>query len=138
MTHSFPTRRSSDLDHGGHRTAAGAGPAGTSGWLFRARTVPEYRDWYFSSGWEAGSDSTPCHIANERWWSHFCRRNRAGFSPFRLGQAGDGDGMGGMKMHHRLRSEEHTSELQSLMRISYAVFCLKKKKKKTVSKSDTK
>src|SRR3546814_2815057 len=31
----------------------------------------------------------------------------------------------------RLRSEEHTSELQSLMRISYAVFCLKKKKKKT-------
>src|SRR3546814_1875734 len=30
-----------------------------------------------------------------------------------------------------LRSEEHTSELQSLMRISYAVFCLKKKTKKT-------
>src|SRR3546814_4214721 len=29
----------------------------------------------------------------------------------------------------RARSEEHTSELQSLMRISYAVFCLKKKKK---------
>src|SRR3546814_7073617 len=29
----------------------------------------------------------------------------------------------------RFRSEEHTSELQSLMRISYAVFCLKKKKK---------
>src|SRR3546814_4929396 len=29
------------------------------------------------------------------------------------------------------RSEEHTSELQSLMRISYAVFCLKKKKKLT-------
>src|SRR3546814_8216863 len=30
-----------------------------------------------------------------------------------------------------LRSEEHTSELQSLMRISYAVFCLKKKKQRT-------
>src|SRR3546814_3450100 len=30
-----------------------------------------------------------------------------------------------------VRSEEHTSELQSLMRISYAVFCLKKKKKTT-------
>src|SRR3546814_3918088 len=29
----------------------------------------------------------------------------------------------------RVRSEEHTSELQSLMRISYAVFCLKKKKR---------
>src|SRR3546814_2019052 len=32
-----------------------------------------------------------------------------------------------------LRSEEHTSELQSLMRISYAVFCLKKKNKKDKS-----
>src|SRR3546814_1853491 len=32
--------------------------------------------------------------------------------------------------HSRARSEEHTSELQSLMRISYAVFCLKKKTKK--------
>src|SRR3546814_5248543 len=30
--------------------------------------------------------------------------------------------------HSAIRSEEHTSELQSLMRISYAVFCLKKKK----------
>src|SRR3546814_17979562 len=30
------------------------------------------------------------------------------------------------------RSEEHTSELQSLMRISYAVFCLKKKKNKNI------
>src|SRR3546814_1137803 len=33
-----------------------------------------------------------------------------------------------------VRSEEHTSELQSLMRISYAVFCLKKKKEKTYNK----
>src|SRR3546814_4703583 len=33
------------------------------------------------------------------------------------------------------RSEEHTSELQSLMRISYAVFCLKKKKNNTNRKS---
>src|SRR3546814_3476696 len=36
------------------------------------------------------------------------------------------------------RSEEHTSELQSLMRISYAVFCLKKKKRIIKSKSDKK
>src|SRR3546814_12988328 len=54
--HPDTRHRLGPLDHGGHRTAAGAGPAGTSGWLFRARTVPEYRDWYFSSGWEAGSD----------------------------------------------------------------------------------
>src|SRR3546814_8592438 len=33
---------------------------------------------------------------------------------------------------YRKRSEEHTSELQSLMRISYAVFCLKKKKRKPI------
>src|SRR3546814_1614469 len=45
-------------------------------------------------------------------------------------------GVIGGRRDHRLeprdmgeRSEEHTSELQSLMRISYAVFCLKKKKK---------
>src|SRR3546814_7281528 len=35
--------------------------------------------------------------------------------------------------HDQQRSEEHTSELQSLMRISYAVFCLKKKKKPPTS-----
>src|SRR3546814_6330794 len=34
-------------------------------------------------------------------------------------------------LYLRIRSEEHTSELQSLMRISYAVFCLKKKKKQS-------
>src|SRR3546814_4040565 len=34
-----------------------------------------------------------------------------------------------------MRSEEHTSELQSLMRISYAVFCLKKKKTKCTTNS---
>src|SRR6056297_2913444 len=36
----------------------------------------------------------------------------------------------------RRRSEEHTSELQSLRRISYAVFCLKKKKKKKQKKEN--
>src|SRR3546814_2116943 len=46
----------------------------------------------------------------------------------------DAGGLGGLRQHRHLhrtarqRSEEHTSELQSLMRISYAVFCLKKKK----------
>src|SRR3546814_8102067 len=40
----------------------------------------------------------------------------------------------GPKLRHH-RSEEHTSELQSLMRISYAVFCLKKKNKNYMSYS---
>src|SRR3546814_9857481 len=38
----------------------------------------------------------------------------------------------GPQRAHALRSEEHTSELQSLMRISYAVFCLKKKRKYSI------
>src|SRR3546814_5282851 len=43
-------------------------------------------------------------------------------------KASESDGEGSPHMGIGLRSEEHTSELQSLMRISYAVFCLKKKK----------
>src|SRR3546814_10297106 len=38
---------------------------------------------------------------------------------------------------HVVRSEEHTSELQSLMRISYAVFCLKQKTAKTTQTTST-
>src|SRR3546814_3725785 len=56
--------------------------------------------------------------------------------------AGDGRSLwsdGEMDRHggrfHAHRSEEHTSELQSLMRISYAVFCLKKKKKVNIKTS---
>src|SRR3546814_7025001 len=45
----------------------------------------------------------------------------------RVGHRGDGPQAAG---HRGRRSEEHTSELQSLMRISYAVFCLKKKKRR--------
>src|SRR3546814_7685977 len=41
-----------------------------------------------------------------------------------------------VKEHLFNRSEEHTSELQSLMRISYAVFCFKKKKKHNKLKDD--
>src|SRR3546814_6186306 len=41
-----------------------------------------------------------------------------------------GDARFGRRVRQQIRSEEHTSELQSLMRISYAVFCLKKKKHK--------
>src|SRR3546814_1220710 len=47
------------------------------------------------------------------------------------GASGQNTGQGYVNLVHwdeRPRSEEHTSELQSLMRISYAVFCLKKKK----------
>src|SRR3546814_5552082 len=47
-----------------------------------------------------------------------------------LGAEGEDHGKGARLGIRLRRSEEHTSELQSLMRISYAVFCLKIKKKK--------
>src|SRR3546814_1244053 len=47
---------------------------------------------------------------------------KAGFKPFR-----NRNGMQFTRLLKKGRSEEHTSELQSLMRISYAVFCLTKK-----------
>src|SRR3546814_8459008 len=48
--------------------------------------------------------------------------------PARGGQCPAQGARRGAAFGRRRRSEEHTSELQSLMRISYAVFCLKKKK----------
>src|SRR3546814_6323539 len=62
----------------------------------------------------------------------FFRRDEARISVFDSGFAlGDGVWEGLRLVNGKLisleRSEEHTSELQSLMRISYAVFCLKKK-----------
>src|SRR3546814_8928779 len=52
------------------------------------------------------------------------------FAPYRDSVRQCGLGADGRLCHaRRNRSEEHTSELQSLMRISYAVFCLKKKTK---------
>src|SRR3546814_4746935 len=54
---------------------------------------------------------------------------RAGDRLDRIG--GDRLDLRQQRLHGVGRSEEHTSELQSLMRISYAVFCLKKKKQKT-------
>src|SRR3546814_8112506 len=52
------------------------------------------------------------------------RGRREVFDVHRLAQA-----VGVARQGEAVRSEEHTSELQSLMRISYAVFCLKKKNK---------
>src|SRR3546814_5394572 len=60
-----------------------------------------------------------CQMARGRPSSGCCALGHV-----RGNQPAVGDGQGNID-----RSEEHTSELQSLMRISYAVFCLKKKKK---------
>src|SRR3546814_8215135 len=63
-----------------------------------------------------------------------CRHRRCGISMVEKMSSGDFENFTPFSrmifVASRLRSEEHTSELQSLMRISYAVFCLKKKKNK--------
>src|SRR3546814_14220503 len=66
--------------------------------------------------------------ARGRAQGHPCPRRRPGGGASLdrlLRRGGGGARVGGLS---DARSEEHTSELQSLMRISYAVFCLKKKK----------
>src|SRR3546814_1935672 len=71
------------------------------------------------------SESDLWHQADEY------RRQR----PFHGQPAGDRTADRESRRRHGARSEEHTSELQSLMRISYAVFCLKKKKQNTQTKT---
>src|SRR3546814_10729289 len=65
--------------------------------------------------------------------AHFARHSSATSAYGRLRMAIQ------QEMYQSNRSEEHKSELQSLMRISYAVFCLKKKtlKKQTKTQPDT-
>src|SRR3546814_5296228 len=74
-------------------------------------------------GVAASSRSRAAQSADERDQRHAAGRCDAGAADHLHGHgAASGCGRAG-------RSEEHTSELQSLMRISYAVFCLKKKTK---------
>src|SRR3546814_1685918 len=88
LTHSFPTRRSSDLGFAPH-DAAFAPRQGTAAQIG-----------------EPGAAVRQFH---------------------QIAMAGAGDGHVPAARAGQHRSEEHTSELQSLMRSSYAVFCLKKK-----------
>src|SRR3546814_1998967 len=87
----------------------------------------------------AGSDDVPIVVRLIIFHGTAPRENDTFGAPAsRIAGAGKGGGEepGGSDMVDpnciqdagRIRSEEHTSELQSLMRISYAVFCLKKKK----------
>src|SRR3546814_5860582 len=89
LTHSFPTRRSSDL------AWAVTGPAAIAK-----------------------------HCANRRVWCSMTARTMVGWRKWRPVA---GSVTWSTRPPRTWRSEEHTSELQSLMRISYAVFCLTKK-----------
>src|SRR3546814_2242009 len=99
LTHSFPTRRSSDLRY-------------PFAWPDR----PEHKHriaFCRASIHRPGSEPEDTPFDN-------CEE------PYRTGWES-----------HRRRSEEHTSELQSLMRISYAVFCLTKKHKVNILRTHT-
>src|SRR3546814_1373075 len=99
MTHSFPTRRSSDL---------------------REQWAVPLGRWFVRFLKNQG-------IEGQRLGMHSFRHT---FQD-RLREAGlPGTPIGQELAGRAKRSEEHTSELQSLMRISYAVFCLKEKKHK--------
>src|SRR3546814_6702942 len=65
---------------------------------------------------------------SDRQYPRRADQDRPGLVRYRA-RAARRPGIRGLLRAARHRSEEHTSELQSLMRISYAVFCLKKKKK---------
>src|SRR3546814_1373512 len=100
LTTSFPTRRSSDLPDGRH-------PAGLDRCGVR-RSDRRARETRYPHQNAALFTAAPIAEITRADYDRVFAVNTAGTF---------------------FRSEEHTSELQSLMRISYAVFCLKKKKK---------
>src|SRR3546814_9188099 len=96
----------------------------------RTDTLFPYTTLFRSGGWTAGrrrfrpQEPASRGPAPQGPWSGR-NRVRCSVASSNSAETGCGDWLPGHLFH---RSEEHTSELQSLMRISYAVFCLKKKK----------
>src|SRR3546814_9306737 len=92
----------------------------------------DFNDTWLAAEWGHPSDNLGGILATADWLS----RNAvaAGKAPLTMRDVLTGmikahEIQGCIALENSFRSEEHTSELQSLMRISYAVFCLKKKKK---------
>src|SRR3546814_10600374 len=147
MTTTYPPRRHSDLGATGQggrgglveRRGRGHGPqpltapavrprmrlrwkASSSTRMSRAAiTVPAITT-LSSSTWPAERDFRPICTVRMSVSSVISRGQRYWFQAIRNEN----------RPSAAMRSEEHTSELQSLMRISYAVFCLKKKKKNNI------
>src|SRR3546814_1477708 len=113
LTYSFPTRRAYYLDYLGK-------PPGNGQYIDQAMAGPG------RSAQKTGSASRPAPERKGQYGHHLLQSQDGsagtGQEPATARLCGWGDSWG-------YRSEEHTSELQSLMRISYAVFCLKQKKK---------
>src|SRR3546814_2249254 len=112
MTHSFPTRRSSELAALAICLLATACTGKAPPHEADTNTTPT------PAPQRAGQPVEPIKTAG-----HIAAARVAAITRSR-GKAAAGSG----HSPRRSRSEEHTSELQSLMRISYAVFCLKKTK----------
>src|SRR3546814_7128657 len=82
-----------------------------------------------SNGWAGAAESDSVAPAKGR--SSLNRSDLMGWISFRIADSVAAGSALAAPISRLIRSEEHTSELQSLMRISYAVFCLKKKKQTT-------
>src|SRR3546814_6377603 len=87
--------------------------------------TPLFRSCTLSARWSTSRGISAASTSSGRGRRATRRDRRREGAHDRLEDAQPGKGIAGV--HDRDRSEEHTSELQSLMRISYAVFCLKKK-----------
>src|SRR3546814_7315500 len=112
MTHSFPTRRSSDL-----QTDIFQGQSMSHAFAYAYATAADD----VAIGWnQTGGSATGSIVANALF-----EEGAAGPDPLSVSVGADQ----AVYVGQTARSEEHTSELQSLMRISYAVFGLKKKKR---------
>src|SRR3546814_2650849 len=111
MRHSVPTRRSSDLG------------AERFGGEFKAYDqidmAPEEK--------ARGITISTSHVEYESTTRHYEHVDCPGHADYVKNMITGAAQMDGAILVCSARSEEHTSELQSLMRISYAVFCLKKK-----------
>src|SRR3546814_7160751 len=131
MTHSFPSRRASELVGEARRAIAGGrrrGGVDQRDLLLRA-VVPEY----LGQAKVVGEQRVAVALRGGRDGAEVEDGGEPPFGPAQeLRQLLRRDHVLDLVVGEVARSEEHTSELQSLMRISYAVFCLKKKKSSTV------
>src|SRR3546814_6359970 len=131
------------------RSGVGTGAQGNPGLIpYKSKNIDLSAEWYYA----------PDSYVSVGWFhkdvSNFLSSTRVDTTAFGLttpvdgprwdaAQAALGSGatVGDIRQyifeHFPERSEEHTSELQSLMRISYAVFCLKKKKKYKLTTNNT-
>src|SRR3546814_2069839 len=105
--------------------------AGTGGGLFRRLLAQGAFEIAQMTGDEATTSSARSASRAAEAWTTVARSATARDKPARS-RVRDA-AQSALALPELERSEEHTSELQSLMRISYAVFCLKKKKTKTTS-----